>query len=53
MSGGVGISFDVGGRDAVVEVLYGFGILNLIDDDRGDSARNRGFTIRAGMDFGG
>ncbi len=53
VSGGVGISFDVGGRDAVVEVLYGFGILNIFDDDSGDSAKNRGFTIRAGMDFGG
>ena len=51
VSGGAGMSFDVGGRDVVVEALYGFGILNLIDDDD-ESVRNRGLTIRAGVDFG-
>ncbi len=51
VSGGAGVCFDVGGRDVVVEALYGFGILNLIDDSD-ESVRNRGFTIRAGVDFG-
>lgn len=54
VSGGVGMSFDLGGRNLVVEALYGYGILNLTDDDDDDDwARNRGFTIRAGLDFGG
>lgn len=52
VSGGAGVSFDVGGRDVVVEALYGFGILSIIDDSD-ESVRNRGFTIRAGVDFGG
>ena len=51
VSGGAGMSFDVGGRDVVVEALYGFGILNLVDIGD-DTVRNRGFTIRAGVDFG-
>ena len=46
-----GIHLDVGGRDAIVEALYGFGILSIIDDSD-ESVRNRGFTIRAGVDFG-
>ena len=52
VSGGAGMSFDVGGRDVVVEALYGFGILNLNDVGGDESIRNRGFTIRAGVDFG-
>lgn len=51
VTGGAGISFGVGGRDVVVEALYGFGILNLVDDDD-ESVNSRGLTIRAGMDFG-
>lgn len=51
VTGGAGISFGVGGRNMVVEALYGFGILNLIDDDD-ESVNNRGLTIRAGVDFG-
>ena len=53
VSGGAGMSFDVGGANLVVEALYGYGILNLFDDDDDDWIRNRGFTIRAGLDFGG
>ena len=52
VSGGAGMSFDVGGRDVVVEALYGFGILNLNDVGGDESIKNRGFTIRAGVDFG-
>ena len=51
VTGGAGISFGVGGRDMVVEALYGFGVLNLIDDDD-ESVNSRGLTIRVGMDFG-
>ena len=51
VSGGAGMSFDVGGRGVVVEALYGFGILNIVDVGD-DNVRNRGFTIRAGVDFG-
>jgi len=51
VTGGAGISFGVVGRDMVVEALYGFGVLNLIDDDN-ESVNNRGLTIRVGMDFG-
>ena len=51
VSGGAGVSFGVGGRDMVVEALYGFGILNIVDAGD-DTVRNRGFTIRAGVDFG-
>lgn len=53
MSGGAGVSFDVGGANLVVEALYGFGILNLFDEDDDDWVRNRSLTIRAGLDFGG
>lgn len=52
VSGGAGMSFGLGGRNLVVEALYGFGILNFIDDDD-DWVRNRSLTIRAGLDFGG
>jgi len=40
VSGGAGMSFGVGGRDVVVEALYGFGILNIVDvgDDADDIA---------------
>ena len=51
VSGGAGMSFDLGGRDVVVEALYGFGILSIIDDSD-ESVKSRGFTIRAGVDFG-
>jgi len=51
VTGGAGISLGVGGRDMVVEALWGFGVLNLIDDDD-ESVSNQGLTIRAGMDFG-
>ncbi len=51
VSGGAGVSFGVGGRDVVVEALYGFGILNIVDVGD-DTVRNRGFTFRAGVDFG-
>ena len=51
VTGGAGISFGVGGRDMVVEALYAFGVLNLIDDDD-ESVNSRGLTIRVGMDFG-
>ena len=47
VSGGAGMSFDLGGRGVVVEALYGLGILNVVDADD-ETARNRGFTIRAG-----
>ena len=46
------VPFGLGGRNLVVEALYGFGILNFIDDDD-DWVRNRSLTIRAGLDFGG
>ena len=56
-SGGAGMSFDLGGRNLVVEVLYGLGILNIVHEDRirddDDWIRNRGFTIRMGLDVGG
>ena len=51
VSGGAGVSFGAGGRDVVVEALYGFGILSIIDDSD-ESVKSRGFTIRAGVDFG-
>lgn len=51
VSGGAGASFGVGGLGVVVEALYGFGVLNLVDGDD-ESVRSRGFTIRAGLDFG-
>ena len=52
VSGGAGVSFDMGGLGVVVEALYGFGILNLNDVGGDESIKNRGFTIRAGVDFG-
>ena len=51
VSGGAGMSFAAGGRGVVVEALYGFGILSIADAGD-DTVRNRGFTIRAGVDFG-
>lgn len=51
VSGGAGVSFGAGGRGVVVEALYGFGILSIVDGGD-DTVRNRGFTIRAGVDFG-
>ena len=51
VSGGAGVSFDVGGRDVVVEALYGFSILSIVDVGD-DTVRNRGFTFQAGVDFG-
>lgn len=53
VSVGAGMPFDVGGRDMVVEALYGYGILDIAESDDNDArTRNRGFTIRVGVDFG-
>ncbi len=53
VSGGAGMSFGVGGLGVVVEALYGFGILDIVDDDSAeDTVTNRGLTIRAGVDVG-
>lgn len=49
-SGGAGIAFDAIDFDMVVEVLYGVGLLN-ISDVADDSARNRGFMVRVGVDL--
>ncbi len=51
VSGGAGVSFDVGGFAMVVEALYGLGIMD-IDGDDDAVLRSRGITIRAGVDFG-
>lgn len=52
ISGGAGMSFDAIDFDMVVEVLYNHGIRD-ISDVEGDSARNRGFVVRIGVDLGG
>lgn len=52
VSGGAGMAFDAIDFDMVVEVFYNHGILDISDVD-GDSARNRGFVMRIGVDLGG
>ena len=56
ISAGGGMSLDVGGRNLVVEALYSVGIQNILSDEEASDDewfRNRGFTIRMGLDFGG
>lgn len=51
VAGGAGIAFDAIDFDMVVEVLYGYGLVN-ISDVGDDTARNRGLTLRVGLDLG-
>ena len=51
VAGGAGFAFDAIDFHMVVEVLYGFGFVNISDVDN-DTARNRGLTLRVGLDLG-